>query len=204
MILCIGEILADLIGEKENGIMKYSRYPGGAPLNLAVGISKFNGDIGFIGNVGNDIIGNYLKEFASSIRFNYLDVTLDNKHNTTLAFVDIDENGERHFAFNRFNSADYQIEFNRLELIKDADIIHVGSLMLREKEGIELARYIYKKAKELNKKISFDVNFRDDIYTSKEEAINIYLEFIKEADILKFSEEEIELFTNEKDLKNGL
>ena len=75
--------------------------------------------------------------------------------------------------------------------------------MLREKEGIELARYIYKKAKELNKKISFDVNFRDDIYPSKEEAINIYLEFIKGADILKFSEEEIELFTNEKDLKNG-
>ena len=204
MILCIGEILADLIGEKENGIMKYSRYPGGAPLNLAAGISKLNGDIGFIGNVGNDIIGNYLKEFASSIRFNYLDVTLDNKHNTTLAFVDIDENGERHFAFNRFNSADYQIEFNRLEVIKDADIIHVGSLMLREKEGIELARYIYKKAKELNKKISFDVNFRDDIYTSKEEAINIYLEFIKEADILKFSEEEIELFTNNKNVKEGL
>ena len=103
MILCIGEILADLIGEKENGIMKYSRYPGGAPLNVAVGISKLNGKIGFIGNVGNDIIGNYLKDFASSIRFDYLDVTLDNKHNTTLAFVDIDENGERHFAFNRFN-----------------------------------------------------------------------------------------------------
>ena len=90
MILCIGEILADLIGEKENGIMKYSRYPGGAPLNVAVGISKLNGDIGFIGNVGNDIIGNYLKEFASLIRFNYLDVSLDNKHNTNLAFVDID------------------------------------------------------------------------------------------------------------------
>ena len=76
--------------------------------------------------------------------------------------------------------------------------------MLREKEGIELARYIYKKAKELNKTISFDVNFRDDIYSSKEEAINIYLEFIKEADILKFSEEEIELFTNEKDFQIGL
>ena len=203
MILCIGEILADLIGEKENGIMKYSRYPGGAPLNVAVGISKLNGKIGFIGNVGNDIIGNYLKDFASSIRFDYLDVSLDNKHNTTLAFVDIDENGERHFAFNRFNSADYYIDYSRLNVIKDADIIHVGSLMLREKEGIELARYIYKKAKELNKKISFDVNFRDDIYTSKEEAINIYLEFIKGADILKFSEEEIELFTNEKDLKKA-
>jgi sugar/nucleoside kinase (ribokinase family) len=121
-----------------------------------------------------------------------------------LAFVDIDENGERHFAFNRFNSADYHIDYSRLEVIKDADIIHVGSLMLREQEGIELARYIYKKAKDLNKKISFDVNFRDDIYTSKEEAINIYLEFIKEADILKFSEEEIELFTNNKDVKEGL
>mgnify|MGYP003308285842 CR=1 FL=1 len=169
MILCIGEILADLIGEKENGIMKYSRYPGGAPLNVAVGISKLNGEIGFIGNVGNDIIGNYLKDFASSTRFNYLDVTLDNKHNTTLAFVDIDENGERHFAFNRFNSADYYIDYNRLEVIKDADIIHVGSLMLREKEGIELARYIYKKAKDEDKQI--------EKKTNKEEKLNYIFEY---------------------------
>lgn len=40
MILCIGEILADLIGEVDDGIMKYSRYPGGAPINVAVGASK--------------------------------------------------------------------------------------------------------------------------------------------------------------------
>ena len=202
MILCIGEILADLIGEYEDGVMKYSRYPGGAPLNVAVGISRLNGNVGFVGSVGNDIIGNYLKGYCSNIRFNYLDINLDNEHNTTLAFVDINENGERNFAFNRFNSADYQVDYSRLDVIKDADIIHIGSLMLREEKGRELACYIFNKAKELNKKISFDVNFRDDIYNSTEEAKAIYLEYIKKADVLKFSEDEVELFTGNKEISS--
>jgi len=204
MILSIGEILADLIGEENDGIMRYSRYPGGAPLNVAFGIKKLNGKVGFIGSVGDDIIGNFLYDFVKKVDFNYLDVTLSNEHNTTLAFVDIKENGERDFKFNRFNSADYYINYNRLDIIKDFNIIHFGSLMLRENEGIKLADKICEISKEHNKLLSFDINFRSDIYKSKEEAIKIYSKYIKLADILKFSEEEVELFSNEKDIITGL
>ncbi|MCR5231957.1 MAG: carbohydrate kinase [Acholeplasmatales bacterium] len=205
MILCIGEILADLIGEEENGVMKYSRYPGGAPLNVCLGISYLGGRVGFVGSVGDDIIGKYLINFVrNNSSLYYQDIHLDKKHNTTLAFVDIDAHGERHFAFNRFESADYKISYERLVVIKDFDIIHLGSLMLREEEGRNLADRALELTKIYNKKFSFDVNFRTDIYDSKKEAIKIYKKYIEEADILKISEDEVQYFTNETDPVEGL
>ena len=74
--------------------------------------------------------------------------------------------------------------------------------MLREEEGRKLADKIMDIAKEHNKLISFDINFRDDIYSSTEEAKIIYLKYIKRADILKFSEDEVFLFTGSKDLSS--
>lgn len=202
MILCIGEILADLIGEYVGDNVKYERFVGGAPLNVAYGIKKLNGNVGFVGSVGDDIIGRYLYDFCQKLGFEYLDVYLDPKHNTTLAFVENDPNGERRFCFFRQNTADYQIDDARLEVIEQANIIHVGSLMLREEKGRMLATKVMELAKKHNKIISFDINFRDDIYNSTEEAKAIYLEYIKKADILKFSEDEVELFTGDTNISS--
>ena len=202
MILCIGEILADLIGEYNGDNIKYERFVGGAPLNVACGIKNLEGAVGFIGSVGDDIIGNFLYEFCLKKGFEYLDVRLDPEHNTTLAFVENDSNGERNFCFFRQNTADYQIDYSRLNIISKANIVHVGSLMLREQIGRELAHKIMDIAKENGKLISFDINFRDDIYNSTEEAKDIYLEYIQRADILKFSEDEVELFTGSSDLSS--
>lgn len=202
MVLCIGEILADLIGECKDGIVKYERFVGGAPLNVACGINNLGGSVGFVGSVGDDIIGRYLHDYCTNLGFDYLDIYLDLKHNTTLAFVENDPNGERSFCFFRQNTADYQISEKRLDCIAKANIVHVGSLMLREEVGRQLARFIMDYAKKNNVKISFDINFRDDIYNSTEEAKEIYLEFIKKADILKFSEDEVSLFSGKIELES--
>ena len=202
MILSIGEILADLIGEYQGENVKYERFVGGAPLNVACGVKNLEGSVGFIGSVGDDIIGRFLSDYCQKLNFDYLDINLDPYHNTTLAFVENDPNGERSFCFFRQNTADYQIAFKRLEAITKANIVHVGSLMLREETGRMVAHKAMDIAKENGKLISFDINFRDDIYNSTEEAKAIYLEYIKRADILKFSEDEVELFTGSADLES--
>lgn len=199
MVLCIGEILADLIGEYDGANIKYERFVGGAPLNVSYEINNLGGEVGFIGSVGDDIIGNYLYDFCTKLNYDYLDLYKDPYHNTTLAFVENDLNGERSFSFFRQNTADYHINYDRLSVIKDANIIHVGSLMLREEEGRRLATKIFETAKKENKLISFDVNFRDDIFPSFEVAKQIYTEYIKNADILKFSIDEVKLFTGNDD-----
>ena len=77
--------------------------------------------------------------------------------------------------------------------------------MLSEKEGREFFDKLVKEIRNKTKaKISFDINYRDDIFNSEKEAKEIFIKSLKEADILKFSLEEIELLTKEKDLTKGL
>ena len=109
----------------------------------------------------------------------------------------LDSEGERSFCFYRKNTADYILPVIPEEMLDEATIVHVGSLMLSEKEGIKYAKELINSAKEKGKLISFDVNFRTDIFKNTEHAVSVYKEIIDLADIVKFSEDEVEIFGNE-------
>lgn len=66
MILCVGEILADMIGTEKDGSFYYERKAGGAPFNVACAAAKFGADTAFIGSVGDDLIGDFLIGFAKT------------------------------------------------------------------------------------------------------------------------------------------
>lgn len=205
MILCIGEILVDMIGKKHNDKVVYERFAGGAPFNVACNIKKQNGEVGFIGSVGDDLIGDFLVSFSEKQNFDCLSLKKLNDRNTTLAFVELDEKGERAFSFYRKNTADYCIEARSVnDLIDKAKIVHIGSLMLSEKSGRRFADKIFNLAKKKGKLVSFDVNFRDDIYSSRTEAVKVYKKYICAADILKFSEDEVAMFSKFDDLRDIL
>ena len=198
MILCIGELLADMSCERRGDGVYYKRCVGGAPFNVACAIGKCGGSAGFFGNVGEDNIGAALKEYAQSRQFDYLFVGSDKAHNTTLAFVDIDEEGERSFTFYRKNTADYYLDKDlAAAAIARADIVHLGSLMLSEKVGLAFARFVREEVRRQGKRLSFDVNFRTDIFPDKQAAVSVYREFVDGADILKLSEDELPLFADE-------
>ena len=201
MILSIGEILTDNFVEGQNK----TTLPGGAPFNVACNIKTFGGDVSFLGAIGKDEDGRLLKEFAKSKLDKLFLKELEDK-TTTQAIVTL-SNGERSFKFNRGNGADYHLSISQLDDIDftKVKIVHIGSLMLSEKEGynffFDAVKYIKNKTTCL---ISFDVNYRNDIFPNEEIAKEIFISAIKTADILKFTEEELELLSGENDLKKGL
>ena len=197
MILCVGEILVDMIAQINNGNVSYLRKAGGAPFNVACAVSKFGIDSTFVGSVGNDTIGEFLCNFIKRQKLsNYL-IEKQNDRNTTLAFVDLDEFGERSFCFYRKNTADYILPSISDEMLNSASIVHIGSLMLSHNEGIEYAKELISRAHRMNKLVSFDINFRTDIFSDLSSAVKIYKEILELADIVKFSEDEVEIFKNE-------
>lgn len=200
MVLSYGEILADLIGKTQNGVLSYDRYAGGAPLNVACACSRAGGKSGFVGCVGNDLIGDYLAEFAAKQNFGICSVSKSASRNTTLAFVQLSDDGERSFCFYRKNTADYAMKEETLSLITYADIVHLGSLMLSEKNGREFADKLVAEVKKAGKKLSFDVNYREDIFPDPQAAKEIYSKYAAAADIVKYSEEELGMFTGKKGL----
>ena len=202
MLICIGEILVDIFkdGDTRNVL------PGGAPFNVACNALLYTRDVSFCGAVGKDINGELLIKIAQEKPFKELHIKqLDNRH-TSEAIVEL-KDGERSFRFNRALGADYMLDINDIDLssIHDDDIVHIGSLMLSEENGVNFFHSLIKQIRAKSKaKVSFDINYRDDIFSSPYEAKKIFISALKEADILKFSLEEITLLSNEQDIILGL
>ena len=197
MLLCIGEILADMIGEEKNGITTYERKAGGAPFNVACALKKFGAEVKFVGSVGDDLIGDFLIKYAKDFGMDTTYLHQNTERNTTLAFVELNEEGERSFCFYRKNTADYAMPTVSDQLIGDADIVCIGSLMLADPACVEYALDIIARAHSLGKTVAFDVNYRTDIYRDRESAIATYKRILAAADIVKFSEDEVETFGEE-------
>lgn len=201
MILSVGEILADMIGQKEDGVTTFKAFCGGAPFNLAVNAKQSGAKVGFVGRVGNDVIGRFVLCKAQKAHLERLDIQIDAERNTTIAFVTLTD-GERDFAFNRHDTADFNIDFDDIdfESYENLEIVHLGSLMLSEQKGREFAEKIANKASELGAKLSFDMNFRKDIYKNFEDAKRAYAPFVECADIIKFSDDELTDYTGISDM----
>lgn len=205
MILCIGEILVDIIGHENDSSMLMNVYVGGAPFNVAVNAKQSGAKVGFVGRVGRDVIGNFIEKAARKANLDYLEIQRDKKRNTTLAFVTL-TSGERDFSFFRQDTADFNIDAAEIDLEKfeDLNIVHLGSLMISEELGGKFAKTVVEKIRRANKKFSFDVNFRMDLYENMEQAKSAYKPFIEEADILKFSDDEILAYTGKENVDEAI
>ncbi|MCM1236509.1 MAG: carbohydrate kinase [Ruminococcus flavefaciens] len=193
MIYFIGEILADMTGEIKDGVLGFSVFCGGAPFNAAVAAKRAGASVYFTGRVGNDPVGRYVISEAQKAKLDKLDIQTDGERNTTLAFVTL-KDGERDFAFYRKGTADYFIDTDKLGF-NGFSAVHLGSLMLSEPEGYKRALGIADKCKAAGAVLSFDVNFRKDLYKDLPSLKRAYAPFIEAADIVKFSEDEITDFT---------
>ena len=191
-----------MIGEEKNGITTYERKAGGAPFNVACALKKFGANVKFVGSVGDDLIGQFLIKYAKDFGMDTTYINQNAERNTTLAFVELNEDGERSFCFYRKNTADYCMPEVSDELLMLADIICIGSLMLADANCVEYALDIIDRAHRLGKTVAFDVNYRTDIYRDKDSAVKTYKKVLAVADIVKFSEDEVETFT--EDYVNGL
>ncbi len=197
-IVSFGEILIDFtVIENDTSNKKlFEQNPGGAPANVLVAATKLGMTTAFIGKAGNDNHGIFLKETLVNQNVNSDNFILDDNYFTTLAFVDLDKNNERTFSFARKPGADTQMNISELDedIIKNAKIFHVGSLSLTHNPSRETTHYAIDIARKNNSFISYDPNYRETLWADKDEAI-FHMKSIN-SDIIKMSEEEIELLTD--------
>lgn len=208
-VFCIGELLIDFIGKDINKGLKagvnFEKKAGGAPANVAASVCKLGGEAAFLGQVGNDSFGRFLVDILKSVNIDSEMTKMEGC--TTLAFVAIDENGERDFEFNRGSDGEYSFNSIDLNKINKEDIIHFGSATGFLEGELKCTYFkLLEYAKENNMFISFDPNYRDALITESklEEFINDSKTFVKDADFVKLSDEEVKLITKEKELERGV
>ena len=206
-IVTIGEVLIDLTqtGRDERGIPQFAANPGGAPANLAVAAAKLGAQTTFIGKVGEDAFGRYLTEVLQENKVDTHYMVNDADHPTTMAVVSVDASGEREFSFYRSANADVMLckEDIPEEALTAAKIVHFGSVSLTADPARTATLDAAARAKKLGAIITYDPNYRANLWHSEEEAIAQMKAPLPLVDILKVSDEELPLLTGTADCENG-
>lgn len=195
-VVAIGEVLIDftMCGTNEVGYPVLSAFPGGAPANLLTTISSFGGKTALISKVGTDLFGNMLIETLQNKGVCTKYIIKDDNVFTTMAFVTIDENGERSFSFARKPGSDTCLTLDEVdkEVIKQTKILCFGITPLTTEPAKTAVSQAVLLAKSLGKTIYFDPNYREYIWKNPEDARNQMLFGFEQADIVKISEEEVD------------
>ena len=206
-ILAVGEILIDLTqnGVNEQGIPKFDANPGGAPANLAVAAARLGAKTAFIGKVGRDSFGDFLRSTLEENGVDASGLVTDSVQHTTLAVVTVDKSGERSFSFYRDPSADVDLEAADIdeEMLKNTRFLHFGSVSLTADPSKTATLHAASRARELGAVISYDPNYRASLWHSEAEAVKGMLEPMDLVDILKVSDEELPLLTGTEDPEKG-
>ena len=113
---------------------------------------------------------------------------------TTLAFVSLDKDGNRDFSFCRKPGADTCLTAAEMDmsLIDDCRVFHFGTLSLTNDPAREATRQAVAYAKSKGKLVSLDPNLRMPLWPNAESARAAIEWSLRQADIVKISDEEIE------------
>ena len=205
-LVTIGEILIDLTySGRQNGVPVYVANPGGAPANVAVAAARLGADSAFIGKVGNDYYGGFLRDTLTENKVDTSGMLTDASAPTTLAVVSLTDAGERSFSFYRRNCADTLLSPEEIsdELLGNTRFLHFGSVSLTDDPARSATLFAAKRAKELGATVTYDPNYRANLWNSEKEAVERMKSVLGFVDILKISDEELPLLTGTDDPEAG-
>lgn len=204
-LISIGEILIDFAPFGEKSQRLFQQNPGGAPANVAAVLSKLGCSTAFVGKVGKDAFGqsciDALKEVGVSTEY----MPVSEEFPTTLAFVTLDESGNREFSFYRKHTADVNLSLEDIKSLRDLKprFFHFGSVSLTAEPSRTSVLEAVKQAKENGSLISYDPNLRLPLWDSAQSAKQEILNTIGLADVLKISEEEAEFLFGTSDCQKA-
>lgn len=203
-VLALGELVIDFTpeGVDPHGYPQYTANPGGAPANVLVSLAQLGRRTEMIAAVGEDSFGEQIKESLREKNVGISRIITSDIH-TTLAFVHLDELGERSFSFCRNPGADIMLQKEDLPLgvFTETKIFHVGSVTMTDDPARSTMMVALEAARKNEVTISFDPNLRPPLWDRLAEAkkqIEVVLHY---ANVVKVSEEELEFLVGIKDIE---
>ena len=195
-VAALGELLIDFtcLSTDTDGYPTMAAHPGGAPANYLAALTKFGAKTAMIGKVGSDAFGRLLIKTLKGAGIDTRGMLVSDDVFTTLAFVTLDDSGDREFSFARKPGADTQLRFDEIDLsvIDASKVLHFGTLSMTNEPARDATYKAVEYAAGHGKLISFDPNLRKPLWNDLDEAKRQMLWGLRHADIVKISDEETE------------
>lgn len=197
----LGDAVVDLLPDGENHLLKC---PGGAPANVAVGIARLAGQSGFIGRVGEDPFGHFMKQVLDEEQVDTQHMHYDPMHRTSTVVVALDDDGERSFTFMVRPSADLFIEPGDLPEFKPQQWLHTCSIALSAEPSRSTTFTAMERMKQAGGQVSFDPNIRTDLWQDSDQLQQCLSRALALADVVKLSVEELQFISGESEIQAGI
>ena len=194
--IALGELLIDFapVSTNKDGYPTLAAKPGGAPCNYLAALAKYGAKTALYAKVGTDTFGKLLVQTLKEAGVETSCIVEDASVFTTLAFVTLDASGNRSFSFARKPGADTCLRYEELDLsfIDNSRTFHFGTLSLTNEPAREATQKAAAYAVNAGKLITFDPNLRASLWDNLDEAKTQILWGLRQADIVKISDEEVE------------
>lgn len=200
-LLSVGEMVIDFLPGSEEG--SYIRKAGGAPANVAIAVSRQGCQAAFCGMMGNDDFGRFLYKTLEENQVEPVVKELTDAAITTMAFVSLDEHGDRSFTFARKPGADMFLTKAHItdSVLDAADVVHAGSCSLSAGTAAEATVYALEEGHKRGKLVSFDVNYRNLMWHDDQAACAAaVMQILPFVDLLKISDEEADMMGGEANI----
>ena len=206
-IICLGELLIDLIGDADGGeaVSGFKIYPGGAAGNVAVAASKLGLRAGIIAKTSADYFGDYLHDIMAQSGVDTEGIVRDREHRATLAFVTMDEQKKPSYMFYREAAASTFLCADELNpgYFRSSKVLYFSSMGLI-KQPIRDANYeAVRLAKQNGMQIAFDPNIRIRLWPDEAAARSEILKMMQHADVLKMNDEELQFLFGPANIKES-
>ncbi|KRA42474.1 carbohydrate kinase [Pseudoxanthomonas sp. Root630] len=196
-IVCFGEALIDMLAQppaSADAPRSFLQYAGGAPANVAVAAARLGADTHFAGMLGEDMFGDFLFDSLASAGVATDCIVRTSEAKTALAFVALDEHGERSFSFYRPPAADllFRAAHFTPACFEGTRVFHVCSNSLTEAGVAEATYEGMRRARAGGAIVSMDLNLRPALWPQGEDPSPRLWQALAEADLVKLSREELE------------
>ena len=195
-VVALGELLIDFTCEAVDagGYPTMAAHPGGAPANFLAALSRFGAETALMGKVGDDAFGKMLLGTLQKAGIDTRGMVTTEEVFTTLAFVTLDETGNREFSFSRKPGADTCLTERELDLrlIDETKVFHFGTLSLTHEPARSATYRAVEYARRQGKWITFDPNLRKPLWKDLDTAKEQMRWGLSQADVVKISDEEVE------------
>ncbi|WP_391208282.1 carbohydrate kinase family protein [Psychrobacillus sp. L4] len=204
-VLIYGDAFVDYIADDSSN-KQFSKFLGGATVNVAAGISRLGASSSFITVTGEDATSRFVTTelAAEGVDLSYAKMIPEKR--VSGVYVHLTENNDRVFHTYVDETPDIQVEFSTLEeeAFQKASVFHFCSGTLFHPIALKTTRKIVAKVKSLNGLLSFDANIRQLRWESEELCRETILSFFSQVDLLKLTEEELSFLTEMETLKAGI
>ena len=207
--MTLGEVVADVYREEMPSEVElpFTARPGGAPANVAVATARLGAEAAFIGRLGDDLFGDFILRALEAVGVDTSAVLRQPPPTrTTLAFVEVGEDGDREFTFYRSVPAADELlspEDIKRETLLGSSFVNFGSIPLIKDPVRSATQRFAQLAREMGIPVAFDVNLREHLWENVETARTTIDPMLEHSTVVKLSDDELSPVLGTEDVEEG-